>query len=300
MSSSGPGGALAVDEVAALEEQRDFLLSSLADLDREHDAGDLDDDDYEALRDDYTSRAAIVLRELRTHEDATPAPTGSRKVWRTVGIVSAVLLFAVVAGLLVAGTSGERKPGETLSGAGAIRQSASNEVQACIAETQKILGASADGDLATKGVAALKCYDSVIKTAPGNPVAHAYRGWTAALMARQLDGLIPEDNLTSLVTRASGDIAEARKADPTYPDAIVFSAILKLWQGDKAGSRTELAAFDALGLPAGNQMSQLVGTLLRPQLDSADGTVRPQAPTSTAGSGETTPTTAGTTPPATG
>ena len=60
------GDALDPDEVAALEEQRDFLLSSLADLDREHEAGDLDDDDYEALRDDYTSRAATVLEELRT------------------------------------------------------------------------------------------------------------------------------------------------------------------------------------------------------------------------------------------
>ena len=34
------------DALAVLEEQRSFLRRSLADLEREHDAGDLDDDDF--------------------------------------------------------------------------------------------------------------------------------------------------------------------------------------------------------------------------------------------------------------
>ena len=37
-------------DLAALEDERDFLLSSLRDLDAEHDAGDIDDVDYETLR----------------------------------------------------------------------------------------------------------------------------------------------------------------------------------------------------------------------------------------------------------
>src|SRR5690606_37957028 len=45
------------DDLVALEEQRDFLLRSLDDLEREREAGDLDDDDYQALKDDYTARA---------------------------------------------------------------------------------------------------------------------------------------------------------------------------------------------------------------------------------------------------
>ena len=52
------------DAYAALEEQRDFLLGSLDDLERERAAGDIDEADYEALRDDYTARAAAVLRAL--------------------------------------------------------------------------------------------------------------------------------------------------------------------------------------------------------------------------------------------
>ena len=50
--------------MSALEEERDFLLRSLDDLEREREAGDLDDADYATLKDDYTARAAGVLRAL--------------------------------------------------------------------------------------------------------------------------------------------------------------------------------------------------------------------------------------------
>jgi tetratricopeptide (TPR) repeat protein len=49
---------------AGLEEERDFLFRSLRDLDAEHAAGDIDDIDYQSLRDDYTVRAAEVVRRL--------------------------------------------------------------------------------------------------------------------------------------------------------------------------------------------------------------------------------------------
>jgi tetratricopeptide (TPR) repeat protein len=56
-----------VEDTKVAEElrgERDMLLRSLEDLDREHDAGDLSDKDYETLRDRYTVRAASVLRAL--------------------------------------------------------------------------------------------------------------------------------------------------------------------------------------------------------------------------------------------
>ena len=43
-----------IDRLAALEEERRFLLRSLNDLEREHDAGDVDDLDYQSLKDGYT------------------------------------------------------------------------------------------------------------------------------------------------------------------------------------------------------------------------------------------------------
>jgi hypothetical protein len=52
------------DTLAVLDEQRDFLLRSLADLEREHEAGDVDDHDYVTLKDDYTARAARTIRAI--------------------------------------------------------------------------------------------------------------------------------------------------------------------------------------------------------------------------------------------
>jgi tetratricopeptide (TPR) repeat protein len=52
-------------------EERDHLLRSLDDLDRELAAGDIDLHDYATLRADYTSRAAAILRK---ENDTTQAP----------------------------------------------------------------------------------------------------------------------------------------------------------------------------------------------------------------------------------
>ena len=54
----------------ALEEERDFLFRSLRDLDAERTAGDIDDEDYQSLRDDYTVRAAEVVRRLAAIDEA--------------------------------------------------------------------------------------------------------------------------------------------------------------------------------------------------------------------------------------
>ena len=77
----------------ALEQEREFLLRSLDDLDRERAAGDMDEQDYRALRDGYTARAAAVLRALeraqnptgveaspdRVPAPAAPASSGARR-----------------------------------------------------------------------------------------------------------------------------------------------------------------------------------------------------------------------------
>ena len=69
-SASARRRELDPDALAALEEERDFLLRSLEDLEREHAAGDVDDSDFEELKDDYTARAAAVIRAI---EDRTAA-----------------------------------------------------------------------------------------------------------------------------------------------------------------------------------------------------------------------------------
>ncbi len=64
------------DRLAELEEERRFLLRSLADLEREHDAGDVDVDDYQTLRDGYTVRAASVLRSIDDGRSTAPRRAG--------------------------------------------------------------------------------------------------------------------------------------------------------------------------------------------------------------------------------
>ena len=76
----------------ALEEERDLLLTSLDQLDEERAEGDLDDADFEELRDDYTRRAAVVLRRLDGGgEPETAPPTSARvraaiRLWQTSAV----------------------------------------------------------------------------------------------------------------------------------------------------------------------------------------------------------------------
>ncbi|MGH9068000.1 MAG: hypothetical protein ACRD0J_11020, partial [Acidimicrobiales bacterium] len=60
----------------ALEDERDFALRSLTDLDREWEDGGLDEADYQALRSSYTARAAAAIRDLGLPAVAGPEPHG--------------------------------------------------------------------------------------------------------------------------------------------------------------------------------------------------------------------------------
>ena len=67
------------DELAALHEQRDVLLKSLRDLEQERAAGEVGDDDYAVLKDDYTARAAAVLKAIEAEKSAGRRRSGSRQ-----------------------------------------------------------------------------------------------------------------------------------------------------------------------------------------------------------------------------
>ena len=90
------------DRLASLEDERDFLLRSLDDLEAEYAAGDIDDRDYEALTDDYTVRAAETIRAIELHrtELAASARPGSRI--RMLGWLAGLVGMALLAGVLLA------------------------------------------------------------------------------------------------------------------------------------------------------------------------------------------------------
>ena len=205
-----------------LQEERDFLLSSLRDLERERQAGEIDDDDYRTLHDDYTARAAAVLRALRSEQvpgapraRRRPAPPPRR---RSLGVtVGVVLAIVAVAGGAMAMFSGTRQPGQSVTGS--VPVGAAGRVGQAIA-------LEAEG----KALEALKVYDGVLAEDPDNVEALAYRGW---LLKRA--GLVDEAQLS---------LDRAVTVNPRYADAHFFRGML-LYQDrkDPAGAVTEFRAF---------------------------------------------------------
>jgi tetratricopeptide (TPR) repeat protein len=215
--------AVDVDRLAALRDERDFLLRSLDDLDREHAAGDVDDHDYEVLRDDYTARAAAVLRSIDAGTDGgvrARAPLAGRG--RAAIVVGGVLVFALLAGLLVARAAGRRDPGEVATGG--IGQSATEMLN----EAGRRAG---DGDIE----GAIELYDEVLEGDPGNAEALTYKSWLQTLggdAGAGLDGLLA-----------------AATAHPEYPDVHAFLAIVFFRNGLVAQADRELDRLDALDPP---------------------------------------------------
>ena len=95
------------DALAALEEERAFLLRSLDDLEQEYAVGDIDEADYETLKDDYTRRAAEVIRAVDEQRSAFKATKGVRSRQALVWLVGLALLGGL-SGFLISRSSGAR------------------------------------------------------------------------------------------------------------------------------------------------------------------------------------------------
>lgn len=224
MSTSTRGAAdagtrpLDDQQLALLEEERAFLLRSLDDLDAEYAAGDVDEVDYRALRDDYTRRAANVLRAIEQRRAKVSAPP-KRSRAGALAWIAGVLLVGAVAGVLLGRATGGRGGGEM---SGDIRES----TRSLINEAQVAFG---EGDTER----AIELYDEALEIAPGNVEALTYRGWI-----RFRSGGDAEEALA--------DLAEAVAVDPAFADARVFRASILLDQGDAEAAGEELAVYDTI------------------------------------------------------
>lgn len=217
-----------LDELARLAEERDFLLRSIADLDAEHDAGDVDDGDYRELRDGYVARAAETIRRLDAGEAGLAAAQAARpkRRKRTLVAVAAAGVFAIAAGVALASAVGSRGSGGLTGTIG----SAAEERDRCRGLT---MSDPAEG---------ITCYDRVLADEPDNVEALTYQGWAKVRSGDVAAGSALFDRVVEL--------------DPDFPDVRVFRASVKKNAEDFVGAQAELDALYAL-----NPSALLLSTL---------------------------------------
>jgi tetratricopeptide (TPR) repeat protein len=226
---TGPDLAELSDE--ELAEERDFLLRSLRDLDDERGAGDVEDGDYDVLKEGYTARAAAVLRVLdaRAHgaEPEEEAPPPTRPWWRrrrALAVGAGVAAFAVGAGLLVAHNAGQRLPGDTVSGS-----APNNKVDQLLVQ--------AGNDVQARNIrGALTAYHDALQLDPRNVEALANQGWLVAILGNTA-------NDRALMDQGLANIRQAEQVDPSYASAHFYGGSVLLQEGDAKGAAVEFQAY---------------------------------------------------------
>lgn len=202
-----------------LEAEREFLLTSLRDLDAELAAGDLTEADHRELRDRYTARAAEVLAALEAGVESPASAEAAEdgRTGRKLAAAALVLVLALAAGMAVASSSGDRLAGDQATGE--ITQGVTGK----LARARQLIGAG-------KVSEAVKVYDDVLAEDPQQPEALAYRGWIV--------------HLAGLSDKGLEYVERAVEADPGYADAHFFRGMI-LWRakGDAAAAVSEFRLF---------------------------------------------------------
>jgi tetratricopeptide (TPR) repeat protein len=166
-----------------LNDQREFLLRSIDDAERELEAGDLAQADFDVLvlRDrQRLAEVEVALaglgpeapEDLEPTSSITPAadtPTRRRfSPWRRVGIVAACLLIVAGAVILVNHAVHPSLPGQPVTGT--VTQS---KVKLLAEELTEAAVLNNNGE----AVQALQLYQKVLTQDPGDPIALANSGW---------------------------------------------------------------------------------------------------------------------------
>ena len=178
------------------EKEKDFLLKSLDDLDSELAKGDLTEKDYAQLSRNY-KRRLIKLTKQETRSIKESKLQNVNKTWFTVTFL---VVLALISGIAIANSSGERTGSETITGS--IRKSTVTKLQ----EAQQLLSDSDKWD------EAISIYDEVLQDQPSNAEALTYRAWLRYRTGEDSDPQIR-------------DWREVRILNPEFADAIVFLTI---------------------------------------------------------------------------
>ncbi len=220
------------DEHWHLADERDFLRRSLDDAAREHEAGDLSDEDHALLVARDSARLAEVEAELgaligRAAADAdnappavsnswadgapvTDAPGRRMPLWRRIGIVVACGFIVLGAVILVAHFVQARQPGQASSGS--VTQTQAQQIEE---QLQQALSLNNAGNVE----GALVLYNKVLSEDPSNPAALAYAGYLEWNQGSR-------SHVASLVRIGRAQIQTAVKDSPTYYQAHLFYGLV--------------------------------------------------------------------------
>jgi tetratricopeptide (TPR) repeat protein len=197
-----------------LEEERDFLLKSLDDLDDELVAGNIDPDSYRTLHDDYTARASAIIRSLDDGVDRRPPREPNLPRVMKIVTAMAIVIFCVLIAILVTQTSGQRRPGQTITGNQQVTGTTANPntYEAHINNARALMQ---QGNLP----AAVQEYTAAAKLDPTQAEPLASRGWISAIAARQVTDAKTRD---ALLANAMDDLNRAISVDKNYAPAYAF------------------------------------------------------------------------------
>ena len=241
--------------LADLATERSFLLASLADLEAESDAGAIDEPTYRELSEDYTARAAAVIRELETQRAAQPrraAPTPRR--WQPVVVWGLIVVFLAASAVALWRGLDNRDAGEALTGRNPEAQSIDDQralLEADVARNPQnpaVHRALAQFLLQQQQYAdALRQFDQAAALDPLDAQSRAYAGWVL--------------QLAGLPDRAIVRLDDAIAVDPSFADAYFFRGIVLFrGLGQPAAAIPDFERF--LALAPDNPLAEQVQSVL--------------------------------------
>lgn len=217
------------DERWYLNDELEFLRRSLDDAAREHEAGDLSDEDYSVLEARDSARLTAVEAELgllgpepseqpevatSTHSETTPATERTALPrWRKVGIAASCLLIAVGVVILVVHFVQGRQPGEASSGS--ITMSEAQQMEQQLGQAQSLAAAGGPSNQQKS----LALYNDVLRQDPSNPAALAGAGWI-------MWNLGTNSHVPGFVEDGRAEVTRAVKVSPTYYQAHLYLGLI--------------------------------------------------------------------------
>jgi tetratricopeptide (TPR) repeat protein len=224
-----------------LEDEREFLLRSIDDAAREHDAGDLSDADYEVLAARDRSRLADVEAELAAlapeapeapvdTEAAVPDATPRRRygTGRRVGIVVFCLFILAGAVILVDHAVSPAAPGQAPSGT--VTLSKAQKVEDQLAAAAVLTNDGEDEQ-------ALELYNKVLTEDPDDPYALAVGGWL------EWNAGVTGKSATLVRAGRQAENKAVRVAPQFYGGHLYLGLILLDQDDNAAGAITQFTAF---------------------------------------------------------